>query len=261
MSIKRQCELAQIPRSTVYYEAQGESQANLELMRNIDKLYTKRPFYGARRIAISLSQPNQPVSRKRVGRLMKLMGIEAIYRKPRTSKPTPEHEVYPYLLRGLSIDRPNQVWATDITYIPLLHGFAYLVAVMDWFSRYVLAWRLSNTMDSSFCVEALQEALERFGAPEIFNTDQGSQFTSKVFTTELKTHGIAISMDGRGHFYDNIFIERLWRSVKYEEVYLRDYQSMPEATHGLGCYFHFYDYERIHQALGYQTPAAVYLKG
>jgi putative transposase len=203
--------LAQIPRSTVYYPRQGESADNLDLMRQIDRLYTQYPFYGARRIAVSLSKPDHPVGRKRVGRLMKLMGIEAIYRKPRTSKPTSEHVVYPYLLRDLTIDRPNQVWATDITYIPLLHGFAYLVAVMDWFSRFVLSWRLSNTMDVSFCVEALQEALRRFGAPDILNMDQGSQFTSKVFTDEAKGHGVSISMDGRGRVYDNIFIERLWR--------------------------------------------------
>jgi putative transposase len=229
-------------------------------MRQLDKLYIKYPFYGARKMAACLSKPNMPVGRNRAGRLMKLMGIEAIYRKPRTSKPSPEHETYPYLLRGLVIDRPNQVWATDITYIPLLHGFAYLVAVMDWYSRYVLSWRLSNTLDSSFCVEALQEALERFGRPDIFNSDQGSQFTSKSFTDVLKAREVSISMDGRGRCFDNIFVERLWRSVKYEDVYLRDYQSMPEAAHGLGCYFDFYDHERIHAALGYQTPAAVYLE-
>jgi len=228
-------------------------------MRQLDRLYTKYPFYGARKLAVCLSTPDMPVGRKRVGRLMKLMAIEAIYRKPRISKPHPEHEKYPYLLRDLVIDRPNQVWATDITYIPLPHDFAYLVAVMDWYSRYVLSWRLSNTLDSSFCVEALLEALERFGRPDIFNSDQGSQFTSKDFTGELKAHDVAISMDGRGRFYDNIFIERLWRSVKYEDVYLRDYQSMPEASHGLGCYLDFYDNERIHAALGYRTPAAVYL--
>jgi putative transposase len=228
-------------------------------MRQLDKLYTKHPFYGARKLAACLSTPDMPVGRSRAGRLMKLMGIEAIYRKPRTSKPSPEHETYPYLLRGLVIDRPNQVWATDITYIPLLHGFAYLVAMMDWYSRYVLSWRLSNTLDSSFCVEALQEALERFGEPDIFNSDQGSQFTSKSFTGVLKARDVSISMDGRGRCFDNIFVERLWRSVKYEDVYLRDYQSMPEATHGLGRYFDFYDHERIHAALGYQTPAAVYL--
>lgn len=258
MSIRRQCEVAQVPRSTVYYQGQGESLENLELMRQLDKLYTKRPFYGARKLAVSLSTPDMPVGRKRVGRLMKLMGIEAIYRKPRLSKPSPEHEKYPYLLGGMVIDRPNQVWSTDITYIPLLNGFAYLVAIMDWFSRRVLSWRLSNTLDSSFCVEALLEAMERFGRPDIFNSDQGSQFTSKDFLSHLKAAEVKISMDGRGRCYDNIFIERLWRSVKYEDVYLRDYQVMPEATHGLGCYFDFYNHERIHAALGYRTPAVVY---
>jgi len=228
-------------------------------MRRIDEVYTEWPFYGARRIAAHLSRKKPAVDRKRVGRLMKKMGIEAIYQKPRTTKPAPEHETYPYLLRNLDIVRPDQVWATDITYIRLHRGFVYLVAVMDWFSRYVLSWRLSNTLETSFCVEALQEALSRAGPPDIFNTDQGSQFTSTAFTDCLKDAGVDISMNGRGRAVDNIFVERLWRSVKYEEVYIRDYQSMREAATNLGAYFDFYDHTRVHQSLDYQTPAAVYL--
>lgn len=228
-------------------------------MRRLDEVYTKWPFYGSRRMAAHLSTPDHEVNRKRIQRLMRLMGIEAVYAKPRTSKPAPEHKVYPYLLRGLGIARPNQVWCTDITYIRLLRGYAYLVAVMDWYSRYVLTWRLSNSLETSFCLEALQEALERFGRPEIFNSDQGSQFTSEDFTGCLKDAGVAISMDGRGRVYDNIFVERLWRSVKYEEVYLHDYESMPRAWRGLDAYFRFYDDERLHQSLGYVTPASVYL--
>lgn len=258
LSIKRQCELAQLPRSSVYYQPKGESEINLGLMRRIDELYTQWPFYGTRKITEHLKVEGQAVNRKRVSRLMRLMGIEAIYQKPRTTKATPEHRKYPYLLRGLKIAHPNQVWATDITYIRLRQGFIYLVAVMDWFSRYVLSWRLSNTLETSFCIEALQEALQRFGPPEIFNSDQGSQFTSTDFTDYLKGAGVSISMDGRGRAVDNIFVERLWRSVKYEEVYLKDYQTVGEATSNLGAYFSFYDNVRLHQALEYRTPAAVY---
>ena len=227
-------------------------------MHRLDELYTKWPFYGSRRMTEQLIRENQAVNRKRVSRLMRLMGIEAIYCKPRTTKAHPEHRKYPYLLRGLDIVRPNQVWATDITYIRLSHGFVYLVAVMDWYSRYVLSWRLSNTMESTFCIDALQEALGRFGVPDIFNTDQGSQFTSTDFTDVLKAANVDISMDGRGRYLDNIFVERLWRSVKYEEVYLKDYQTMPEAASGLGSYLSFYDDVRLHQALDYMTPAEVY---
>ena len=232
---------------------------NLELMRRLDELYTQWPFYGSRKLTAQLNVEGWGVERKRIQRLMRLMGIEAIYAKPRTTKSTPEHRKYPYLLRGLTITRPDQVWATDITYIRLRQGFVYLVAVMDWFSRYVLSWRLSNTLDTSFCIEALQEALQRAGPPAIFNTDQGSQFTSTDFTGCLTAAGIDISMDGRGRAVDNIFVERLWRSVKYEEVYLKDYRTVPEATSGLGDYFSFYDNVRLHQALDYRTPAAVYL--
>jgi len=247
-----------VPRSTAYFNPKGENTWNLELMRLIDELYTKWPFYGSRRITEHLRTEGQLVNQKRVSRLMGVMGIEAIYQKPRTTKPTPEHKKYPYLLRGLEIRHPNQVWCTDITYIRLRRGFVYLVAVMDWFSRFVLTWRLSNSLETTFCLDALQEALDRYGAPGIFNTDQGSQFTSTDFTDCLKDAGVDISMDGRGRVFDNIFIERLWRSVKYEEVYLKDYQTMEEATANLGSYFSFYDNVRLQQALGYLTPASVY---
>lgn len=245
-----------LARSTQYYAPQGESPASLALMRRIDEQYLRTPFYGSRKLAQVLG-----FNRKRVQRLMRLMGLEAIYPKRSTTRPGPGHTIYPYLLRDLAITRPDQVWSSDITYVPLRRGFLYLVAVMDWFSRYVLSWRLSNTLEGSFCVEALDEALG-VGRPEIFNTDQGSQFTSYAFTTRLQAHGIAISMDGRGRALDNVFVERLWRSVKYEEVYLRDYADGWEAERSLGAYFEFYRGERIHQSLGYRTPAAVYgIKG
>jgi putative transposase len=221
-------------------------------MRRIDEEYMRTPFYGSRKLAVVLG-----VNRKRVGRLMRLMGLEAVYPKRRTTRPTAGHKVYPYLLRNIDITRPNQVWATDITYIPLRHGFLYLVAVMDWYSRHVLAWRLSNTLAGSFCIEALQAAL-CVGRPEIFNSDQGSQFTSTAFTARLEEAGVAISMDGRGRALDNVFIERLWRSVKHEEVYLRDYADGWEAEASLSAYFDFYCQRRMHQALGYRTPAEVY---
>ena len=221
-------------------------------MRRIDEQYIKTPFYGSRKLAETFG-----VNRKRIQRLMRLMGIEAIYAKRRTTWPVAGHKIYPYLLRNLEVQRPDQVWATDITYVPLRHGFLYLVAIMDWYSRHVLSWRLSNTLDIGFCLEALDEALS-VKQPEIFNSDQGSQFTATAFTDRLAMRGVAISMDGRGRAIDNVFVERLWRSVKYEEVYLKDYQDGWEAEDNLAAYFRFYSHERIHQALGYRTPAEVY---
>ena len=226
-------------------------------MKLIDRQYLVTPFYGARKIAAWLKSRDYTVNRKRVRRLMRLMGIRAIYRRPRTSKPGPGHKIYPYLLGGMKITRPNQVWAADITYIPMARGFLYLVAIIDWYSRYVLSWRLSNTLNADFCVDALEEALMK-GTPEIFNTDQGSQFTGEAFTGLLEKNGIKISMDGKGSYNDNLFIERLWRSVKYDEVYLRAYQDGREARISLGNYFRFYNSERPHQALGYRTPAEVF---
>jgi putative transposase len=230
---------------------------DLELMKLLDRQYLEAPFYGSRRMTAWLRMQGHRVNRKRVRRLMKLMGIVAIYQPPNTSKPCPGHKTYPYLLRGLKVNRVNQVWSTDITYIPMARGFMYLVAIMDWYSRYVLAWRLSNTLDSDFCIEALEEALSK-GTPEIFNSDQGSQFTSEAFTGILLQHGIQISMDGRGRCLDNICVERLWRSLKYEEVYLKGYQSVSEARAGIGAYFRFYNQERPHQALGYRTPKEIF---
>jgi putative transposase len=241
----------------LYYEAKPESAENLGLMRLLDEQYTRTPFYGVRNMTWWLGEQGHPVNRKRVRRLMRLMGLEAIYAKPRLSIPAPGHRIYPYLLRGLKIDRPDQVWSSDITYIRLRQGFIYLVAVMDWFSRYVLAWEVSVSMETSFCVATLDWALEN-GRPEIFNTDQGSQFTSDDFTDRLKNHGIDISMDGRGRAIDNVMIERLWRTVKYEEVFLKDYLDVVDAIGNLKSYFWFYNHERPHQSLGYQTPAAVY---
>jgi putative transposase len=233
------------------------AEENLFLIKLIDRQYLATPFYGARKIAAWLKSQNYGVNRKRVRRLMRVMGLNALYRRPRTSKPAPGHKIYPYLLGGMKITRPNQVWAADITYIPMARGFLYLVAVIDWYSRYVLSWRLSNTLDAGFCVEALHEALRK-GKPEIFNTDQGSQFTGEVFTGSLEQYGISISMDGKGSYNDNLFIERLWRTVKYEEVYLKAYQDGREARIGLGNYFRFYNTERPHQALDYRTPAEVF---
>jgi putative transposase len=226
-------------------------------MALMDRQYLKTPFYGSRRMTVWLRTQGHQVNRKRVRRLMQVMGLEAIYRRPNTSKPAPGHKVYPYLLRGLEINRVNQVWATDITYIPMAQGFLYLVAIMDWHSRYVLAWRLSNTLDVDFCLEALEEALSK-GQPEIFNTDQGSQFTSEAFTGRLLAQGIQVSMDGKGRCMDNVFVERLWRSIKYEEVYLKAYQNGTEARRGIGAYLAFYNQERPHQALGYRTPGQVF---
>lgn len=260
ISVRRQCELLGVNRGSWYYEPAGESEENLGLMRRIDEQYTRTPFYGGRRMTVWLREQGCVVNRKRVARLMTRMGLEAVYPKPKLSRPGEGHKIYPYLLEGVEVERVNQVWSADITYIRLAHGFAYLVAVMDWFSRFVLSWSLAVTMELDFCVEALQQSLRR-GRPEIFNSDQGSQFTSERFTGELATRGVAVSMDGRGRCLDNIFIERLWRSLKYEEVYLKDYSMVAEARAGIGRYFRFYNYERPHQSLAYRTPAAVYLAG
>ena len=257
VSIRRQCELLGVSRASWYYEPAGESQENLRLMRRIDAEYTRIPVYGSRRMTAWLQTQGCEVNRKRVQRLMQLMGIQAVYPKPNLSRPEEGHRIYPYLLKGVKIARVNQVWSTDITYIRMAHGFVYLVAVMDWFSRFVLSWVLSLTMELDFCVEALQRAL-RQGRPEIFNSDQGSQFTSDDFTGELEARHIDISMDGRGRCFDNIFIERLWRSLKYEEVYLKDYALVAEARDGIGRYFRFYNYERLHSSLEYRTPASIY---
>ena len=257
LPIYRQCELLGLSRATYYYQPAETSAEDLRLMRLLDEQYTATPFYGSRRMVVQLWKQGHQVNRKRVQRLMRLLGLEAIYPKPRLSAPGEEHRVYPYLLRDLTIERPNQVWCTDITYIRMPRGFCYLVAILDWYSRYVLAWALSNTLETSFCLEALEQALRRSHC-EIFNTDQGSQFTSAEFTGKLLAAGIRISMDGRGRVFDNIFIERLWRSVKYEEVYLKDYGSVNESRQGLGNYFQFYNEERPHQALAYRTPSEVY---
>jgi putative transposase len=259
LSIRRQCSLLSLARSGVYRSKRAANDdADLALMRRIDELFTKRPFYGSRRMIVTLQAEGHAINRKRVQRLMRTMGIVALGPKPNTSKPAPGHKIHPDLLRGLTIDRPNQVWATDITYIPIGRGFLYLVAILDWASRAVLSWRLSNTMDVSFCVSALEEALARFGKPEIFNTDQGSQFTSAAFTGTLEAAGIRISMDGRGRWMDNVFIERLWRSLKHEEVYLKHYADGREARAGIAAWMAFYNTERRHQALGYRTPMTVY---
>jgi putative transposase len=257
LSIKRQCWLLGISRSGLYYQPAGISAEDLTIMRLIDRQYLSTPFYGARRMAVWLRKARHEVNRKRVRRLMRVMGLSAIYRRPRTSKPAAGHKIHPYLLRGVEITRPNHVWAADITYIPMARGFLYLVVIMDWSSRYVLSWRLSNTLDADFCLEALREALQK-GRPDIFNTDQGAQFTGEEFTGLLESHGVKISMDGKGSYSDNLFIERLWRTVKYEEVYLKAYQDGREARAGIGEYFRFYNTQRPHQALGYRTPAEVY---
>src|SRR5437868_5186327 len=262
LSIRRQCTLLSISRSGVYRCARpGNDDDDLGLMRRIDELFLAYPFRGSRRMARMLGAEAAPINRKRVQRLMRKMGIAALGPKPRTSKPAPGHKIFPYLLRGLTIERPNQVWAADITYIPIGRGFLYLVAVMDWASRAVLAWRLSNTMDVSFCVLALTEALARFGKPEIFNTDQGSQFTSLAFTGALEQAGIQISMDGRGRWMDNVFIERLWRSLKHEDIYLKGYADGREARAGIGEWINFYNERRLHQALGYRAPMKVWRQG
>ena len=258
LSLSRQCRLLSISRSSFYYVLKGESPENLALMRRIDELFLKYPFYGSRQMVRQLRRQGNCVGRHRVRRLMRLMGLEAIYQAPRTSAPHPAHRVYPYLLKGMAIDRPNQVWCADITYIPGQRGFLYLVAIMDWATRHVLSWRLSNTMDAGFCVEALNEALARYGRPEIFNTDQGSQFTSFDFTGTLGDADIRISMDGQGRYMDNIFIERLWRSLKYEAIYLHELTDGFVARRVIGEWIGFYNTERSHSALDGQTPAEAY---
>ena len=256
-SIVNQCSLLGLPRASYYYEPTPISPADIELMNKIDRIFTESPYYGARRIAYNLKRAGHIIGRRHTATLMAFMGISAIYPKKSLSKRHPEHKIYPYLLRDVVIERPNQVWSIDITYIRLKHGFVYLVAVIDWYSRYVLSWRLSNTIDGSFCREALLDAL-RIATPEIFNSDQGSQFTDEKFTTILLGHGIKISMDGKGRALDNVFVERLWRTVKYEEVYIKYYDSIPECRSSLAKYFIKYNKERLHQALGYQTPWEVY---
>jgi len=261
LSISKQCELLDIPRSSFYHRPMGVSDDDLALMKLIDQCYLERPFYGSRRIKDWLSDHHDfVVNRKRIQRLMRQMGIEALYPKHNLSLANHQHKIYPYLLKGLTIDRPNQVWSTDITYIPMATGFVYLVAVMDWYSRKVLSWRISTTLDSGFCVEALEVALKRYGKPDIFNTDQGCQFTSEEFTSVLKRNDIRISMDGKGRWVDNVFVERLWRTVKYEEVYLRAYDSIADARRSLGRYFDFYNTERRHQSIGNQTPDDVHFQ-
>ncbi len=257
LSTVRQCALLGISRSSLNYRRKRTCPEDLAVMKAMDQQYLSTPFYGSRRMKVWLGRQGHLVNRKRVQRLMRTMGLRAIYRRPRTSRPGPGHKVYPYLLRGMEITRPNRVWTADITYIPMAKGFLYLVAIMDWYSRYVVAWRLSNTLDADFCVEALKEALGK-GKPEVFNTDQGSQFTSEVFTGLLEQKGVRVSMDGKGRYSDNIFIERLWRTVKYEEVYLKAYSGGREAKAGIDDYFRFYNTQRPHQALGYRTPAEVF---
>jgi putative transposase len=257
MAVSRQCELLDLSRSSFYYKPSGEDEYNLALMRMIDEEFTKHPFYGARRMAAWLRRRGSPVNRKRVSRLMRLMGLMAIYPKPRLSAGGPDHKVYPYLLKGVAINRPDQAWCADITYIRLAHGFIYLVVILDWHSRYVVSWELSTTLDKTFCLDALRRAL-LISKPEIFNTDQGPQFTSDEFTGLLESEGSQVSMDGRGRVYDNVFVERLWRTVKYEEVYLHEYRTVAEAGEHLSAYFRFYNEERLHETLGYRTPHEVY---
>ena len=261
LSVVRQCILLKVARSSLYYEKTGESGINLTLMQEIDRAFTEWPFLGVRQMCRYLVSLGYGVGRKRVRRLMRLMGFMTIYQKPKTSVPNPEHKRYPYLLRDLTIDRSNQVWCSDITYIPMRKGFLYLVAIMDWHSRKVLSWRLSNTMETDFCVAALEEALEKYGTPDIFNTDQGSQFTSFAFTSVLRDNGIHISMDGRGRWLDNVFIERLWRSLKYENVYLNAYESGSEARTGIGRWISFYNQTRPHSSLDGTTPERCYHQG
>lgn len=258
LSIAEQCELLSLPRSTYYHEPLPESPENLALMRLMDELHLKHPFYGSRQLTRVLRRLDYEVNRKRTQRLMRLMGLEAMYPRPRLSDPNPEHVIYPYLLANMSIFQPSQVWCSDITYIPMPSGFLYLVVVMDWFSRCVLSWELSNSLDADFCVEAVYRAIKSHGTPEIFNTDQGAQFTSKAFVGQLLAHKIQISMDGRARYLDNIFIERLWRTVKYEEVYLKGYSDGQEARSSLGVYFPFYNSERPHSIHEGRTPWEVF---
>jgi len=263
LAVSRQCQLAGVARSWVYGPSAGKplDAQSLTVLGLIDAEYTRHPFYGSRRMVRHLHEQGHTLNRKRVQRLMRMLGLAGMAPGPRTSKPHPEHKVYPYLLRGVVVTRPNQVWSTDITYIRLAHGFVYLVAVIDWYSRRVLSWRLSNTLEAEFCVDCLEDALRRYSRPDIFNTDQGAQFTSTAFTEVLLREGIAISMDGRGRALDNIFVERLWRSVKYEDIYLKDYASLADVLIGLTDYFAFYNGERPHQSLGYCTPDVVYRTG
>jgi len=258
LSVARQCRLLDLPRSTYYYRPKPVPEADLELMRKIDECHLERPFYGSRRLKDWLELLGYAVSRKKVQRLMREMGLTALYPKRNLSKRNQAHKVYPYLLKGLVIDRPNQVWAADVTYLPMAKGFLYLVAIIDWYSRKVLAWELSNSMDTSFCVDALETALRKYGKPEIFNTDQGSQFTSEAFTSVLKEHDIRISMDGKGRWVDNVFVERLWRSLKYEEVYLKGYANVTEARKSISAYLDFFNRDRRHQSLDRRTPDQVY---
>ena len=263
MTVVQQCLLAGVSRATFYAQQKPNSVDDLDLLhsRLIDEEYTRHPFFGTRRMVVILKTLGHIVNRKRVQRLMGLMGLEGMAPGPHTSRPHSDHKVYPYLLRGVPVVRPNQVWSSDITYIRLAHGFAYLVSILDWYSRRVLAWRISNSMEAAFCVDCLEEALRMYGNPEIYNSDQGSQFTSDEHTSVLKRENIAISMDGRGRVFDNIFVERLWRNVKYEDVYIKDYVTMDELMAGLTEYFSFYNFERPHQSLGYKTPDAVYQTG
>lgn len=261
LSIRRQCELVGLNRSTYYWQPAVETELNLTLMDLIDKEYTRAPFYGYRKMTIRLvKRHGYETNRKRVARLMQKMGLQAIYAGPKTTIADKQHKKYPYLLRGLKIDHLDQVWSTDITYVPMQQGFMYLVAIMDWYSRFVIAWQLSNTLDGSFCLDTLRIALQQ-GKPEIFNTDQGSQFTANAFVSELEEAGVRVSMDGRGRAFDNIFVERLWRTVKYEDIYIKDYATVPDLYNGLRAYFQLYNYERPHQSLDYQTPAEVYFGG
>jgi putative transposase len=260
LSVRRQCELLGLSRASLYYEPVPESPENLRLMRLIDQEYTAHPFYGSRKMTRWLVQEGEAVNRKRVQRLMRLMGLEAIYPKPKLSATGRGHRIYPYLLRDVAIERADQVWSTDITYVPLPRGFMYLAAIIDWYSRYVLAWRLSNTLDGSFCLDMLEEALSR-GRPEVFNTDQGVQFTATAWTGRLERAGVAVSMDGRGRCLDNVFVERLWRTVKYEYVYLWRPELVPALAAGLTTYFGYYNEQRTHQSLEDRTPAEVYGKG
>jgi putative transposase len=255
--VRRQCELLGLARASLYYQAGEETATNLRLMRLLDEEYTRHPFYGSRRLTAWLISQGEEVNRKRVQRLLRLMGLEAIYPKPRLSAADPSHRVYPYLLRDVGIKRVNQVWSADITYVPMPKGFMYLAATIDWYSRYVVSWRLSNTLDGLFCQEMLDEALGQ-GQPEVFNTDQGVQFTALAFTERLKRAGVLISMDGRGRCLDNVFVERLWRTVKYEDIYLRAYATVAELERGLRSYLRFYNEERLHQSLDYRPPRAVY---
>lgn len=260
LSIARQCELLGLNRSTFYLRPATESEENLHLMRLIDEQYLRTPFYGSRRMTAFLQRSGEVVNRKRIRRLMRLMGLEGLHPRPRTTVSEPGARAYPYLLRDRVLTHVDEVWSSDITYVPMRHGFMYLTAVIDWYSRYVLSWRLSNTLEVRFCLEALEEALSR-GRPEIFNTDQGSQFVSREYTGRLEAAGIAVSRDGRGRALDNVFVERLWRSVKYEDIYIKDYEEVSELESGLEAYFRFYDEERPHQSLDYRTPGEVYRAG